>query len=164
MKKFLVQFILLLLLIGGSLFFFSPTNQSSKLDLPFLPQQPTFSKLEISGATLKVEIADTDSKRNKGLSGRDFLDQDQGMLFVFPKAEKYAFWMKGMKIPLDFIWIRDETVVDLLSNIQPPNVGVKDESLPIYSSKSEFNKVLEVNAGVIGRLNIKVGDSIKLSP
>lgn len=162
MKKFAVQAILLLLIIGGALIFFNPTTPSSKLDLPFLPQSPTISKLEINGAVLKVEIADIASTRNKGLSGRDSLVSDEGMLFVFPKLDKYAFWMKGVKIPLDFIWIKDNIVVDVLPNIQPPKKGEKDESLSIYSSRREFNKVLEVNAGTINKLNIKVGDSINL--
>lgn len=162
MKKFLAQSIALLLVIGGLLIFFSPANPSTRLDLPFLPQSNTTSKLEINGVTLNVEIADSESGRNKGLSGRESLATDSGMLFVFEKAERYVFWMKGMKIPLDFIWIKDDHVVDLLPNIQPPKSGEKDESLSVYSSKQEFNKVLEVNSGTINRLNIKIGDSIKL--
>jgi len=161
MKKFTIQAILLILVIGATLFFFSPVSKSPKIDLPFFPQKSVVSALEINGSKLKVEIADNESSRNKGLSNRESLATDEGMLFIFPKPDKYAFWMKGMKFPLDFIWIKDLAVVDLLSNIQPPKSGEKDESLPIYSSKAEFNKVLEVSTGTIGRLNIKVGDAIK---
>ncbi len=162
MKKFLAQSIALLLVIGGLLIFFSPTNPSTRLDIPFLPQSNATSKLEINGIILNVEIADTGFKRNKGLSARDSLATDSGMLFVFPKPGNYAFWMKGMKIPLDFIWIKDNAIVDLLFNIPPPKNKEKDESLPVYSSKQEFNNMLEVNAGTITRLNIKVGDIIKM--
>lgn len=162
MKKFAVQTILLLLLITGVLIFFNPTGSSGKLDLPFLPQQTTTSSLQINGAILKVEIADIDSKRNKGLSGRDSIATDSGMLFVYAKPGKNVFWMKGMKFPLDFVWIKDDKVVDVLSNVPHPTPNQKDESLPFYTSKEEFNKVLEINAGTIGRLNIKVGDTIKL--
>ena len=162
MKKFAAQSISLIILIGAVLIFFNPTNHLSQIDIPFLPQKPIISKLEINGVSFNVEIANTESKRNKGLSGRDSIASDGGMLFVFPKVERYVFWMKGMKIPLDFIWIKDDQFVDILGNIQPPEVGAKDESLPIYSSKMEFNKVLEVNAGAISRFNIKVGDTLKL--
>ncbi len=162
MKKFLAQSIALLLVIAVLLIFFSPNNSFNRLDLPFLPQKDATSKLEVNGVTFNVEIADTESKRNKGLSNRDSIASDSGMLFVFSKPDKYVFWMKGMKIPLDFIWIKDNKVVDLLSNIQPPKSGEKDESLSVYSSKQEFNKVLEVAAGTISRLNIKVGDIIKM--
>lgn len=162
MKKFAAQSISLIILLLGTLYFFNPTGSFPKIDLPFLPQRTTLSDLEINGNVIKVEIADTESKRNKGLSGRESMATDSGMLFVFPKLDKYVFWMKGMKIALDFIWIKDDIVVDLLSDIQPPRIGEKDENLPVYSSKMEFNKVLEVNAGVITKLNIKVGDSILL--
>lgn len=161
MKKFAIQSILLILLIFGALFFFNPNGKSPRINLPFLPQNNTPSKLQINGVTFNVEIADTESKRNKGLSDRESLATDSGMLFVFPKVDKYVFWMKGMKIPLDFIWIKDDTVVDLLPNIQPPKTGEKDENIPVYSSKQEFNKVLEVNMGTIEHLNINVGDMIK---
>ena len=162
MKKFLAQSIALLLVLGVLLIFFPPTKSSNRLDLPFFPQSNNTSKLALNGTTLNVEIADTESKRSKGLSNRESLATDSGMLFVFPKLDKYAFWMKGMKIPLDFIWINDLKVVDLLANIQPPKKSEKDESLSVYSSKQEFNKVLEVAAGTITRLNIKVGDTIKM--
>lgn len=162
MKKFAVQSIALMIILFGSLYFFNPTGKSPSIDLPFLPQKTRISDLEINGTILKVEIADTESKRNKGLSNRESMATDSGMLFVFPKLDKYVFWMKEVKIALDFIWIKDNTVVDLLPNIQPPKMGEKDENLPVYSSKMEFNKVLEVNAGVINQLNIKVGDTIKV--
>ncbi len=85
---------------------------------------------------------------------------DEGMLFVFPKLDKYPFWMKGLTYPLDFIWIRGDKIVDLLPNIQPPAPGQTDTSLPIYQSKEDIDKVLEVAAGTVQRLNIKVGDTI----
>lgn len=164
MKKFSVQVIALLILIGGSLIFFSPSGKSPSLDIPFLPQKTQISKLEIDGAVLIVEIADTASKRNKGLGNRDSLGQDQGMLFIFDKVDKYNFWMKGLKFPLDFIWIKNGQVVDILQNIQPPAIGQEDKDLPIYTSKEVVDKVLEVNAGVVQKLGIKVGDIIKVTP
>lgn len=165
MKKFAIQAILLVIVIGFTLLYFSPTNQGSgDFSLPFLPQPTKFETLQINGSKLKVEIADTTSKKSKGLSGRDFLAQDEGLLFVYDKPDKYAYWMKGMKFALDFVWIKDNIVVDLLPNIPPPASGQKDSALPIYTAKVEFNKVLEVNAGVIQRLNIKAGDTIIFSP
>lgn len=163
MKKFLIQAVLLVLVIGLGLAFFK-YGQSANLDLPFLPQSPKKANLVINNALLKVELADTTAKRSKGLANRENLASDEGMLFVFEKADKYPFWMKGLKFALDFVWIKDDLVVDMLENVPSPVEGQSDNSLPIYSSKVEINKVLEVNAGTISRLNIKVGDTIKLSP
>lgn len=160
MKKFLIQTILLILVIAAALFFFK--EGSSLPTIPFLPQQPTLKELTINGQKLKVEIADTQEKRNKGLAEKDNLASDSGMLFVYSKADKYPFWMKGLRLPLDFIWIRGDTVVDLLPNVPPPSPGQKDQDLPIYLPREEVDQVLEVNSGVIEGLGIKIGDKILL--
>lgn len=162
MKKFVVQSILLVLVIGASLIFFSPTKTNQNIELPLLPKPTKFANLQINDKLIKVEVADTASKRSKGLGGKQSLGENEGMLFVFDKTDKHPFWMKGLIFPLDFIWIKNDKVVDLLPNIPPPEKGQADSSLPIYSSKEEVDKVLEVNAGTILKLNIKVGDSVKL--
>lgn len=163
MKKFVIQSVLLILVIGVALFFFSPMT-SKPPDIPFLPQPAKFSHLQINGENIKVEIADTASKRSKGLGGRKSLGENEGMLFIFDKTEKHAFWMKGLSFALDFVWTRDDKVIDVLENIPPPEASQKDSDLPIYYSKDSVDKVLEVNAGTVKKLNIKAGDVIKLSP
>jgi len=160
MKKFIVQAVLLLFVIGGSLIFFSPTGRT--IELPFLPSPTVRATVEINGQKLKVEIAETQTKRSKGLGGRESLATDEGMLFIFPKADKYPFWMKGLNFSLDFIWIKDDKVVDILADVPLPAPGQTDASLPIYQSNVEVDKVLEVNAGTAQRLGIKIGDTIKI--
>lgn len=162
MKKFAIQAVLLILVITVALIFFSPTSRPPTIDLPFLPQTAVFKELQINEAKIKVEVADTQAKRSKGLGGRTSLGEDEGMLFVFPKADKYPFWMKGLKFPLDFVWIKDDKVAGLLLGVPLPSEGQTDESLPIYLPQVEVDKVLEVNAGAVLRLNIKVGDTIKI--
>lgn len=164
MKKFLVQFVFLTIVIAGALFFFNPTGGPRNLDLPFLPQKTALATLDINGHIFKVEIADTQSKRSKGLSGRSSLPEDQGMLFVFDRADKYPFWMKELKFPLDFIWIKEDSVVDILPNVPPPAEGQTDESLPIYQPRVEIDKVLEINGGVAEKLGLKLGDTVKINP
>lgn len=158
MKKFIIQYVSLIAVIAVALLLFK-TNPVIP-NLPFLPERVVFKKLQINGVNLKVEVADTQAKRSKGLSGRQTLASDEGMLFVFPKPDKYQFWMKGLTFPLDFVWIRGEKVVDLLENIPPP-ASEQTESLPIYQSKQDADQVLEINAGMIRNLNIKVGDIVQ---
>lgn len=160
MKKFAIQSILLLIIIGGGIFFFSPTGSVKKIELPFIPSNPSTSDIQIGDVLIKTETVDTPSKRNKGLGGRESLASDFGMLFIFDKTDRHNFWMKGMKIPLDFIWILDDKVVDITENV-PPQVDQPDSALTIYSSKTDTNKMLEVNAGFISANNIKVGDTVK---
>ncbi len=161
MKKFLIQIFLLILVTGISLFFFSPLQTNNKIEIPFIPQKPSVSTLEVNGISFQVEVADTASKRSKGLGGRSGLGEKEGMLFVFDNADKHPFWMKGLSFPLDFIWIRDNKVVDTTENIPPQAAGQPDSELPIYSSKVNADRVLEVNAGTVKKFNIKVGDEIK---
>ena len=162
MKKFLVQTILLVVVIMGALIFANPGGGPKNLPLPFMPQQTKTAQLEINGNSIKVEVADTPGARKKGLGGRSSLGENEGMLFIFDNLDKHPFWMKGLSFPLDFVWIKGDKVVDTLSDIQPPKPGQPDSELPIYSSSTPTDKVLELNAGTIQKLNIKVGDDIKV--
>ncbi|MBI2022098.1 DUF192 domain-containing protein [Candidatus Daviesbacteria bacterium] len=181
MQKFAFQMVAILIVLFGALWFLfkyqgqglfnintpgdltaSPSSSSD----PFL----SINKLQIvdaqasnfqnAKATVKVGIADTKEERAKGLGDRDRLDSDSGMIFIFEMADKHRFWMKGMKFPIDFIWINGDRVVDLLQNVTPPKVGEKDENLPRYEPVVSIDKVLEVPSGFIASHNIKVGDKI----
>ena len=60
---------------------------------------------------LSVEVADTQASRELGLSGREKMGDDEGILFVFDTPGRYGFWMKDMQFPLDIIWINQNGVV-----------------------------------------------------
>lgn len=160
MKKFLIQIVLLLAVIAVALYLFKTNPDIS--NIPFVTEQAVTKQVDLGGTKFTVDVADTQAKRSKGLGGRLSLGPNEGMLFVFEKPDKPAFWMKGLSFPLDFIWIRENKVVDLHQNIQPPKPGQSDDILPIYEPKEVVDKVLEVNGGIIQKLNIKVGDEIKI--
>ena len=113
----------------------------------------TISKLKIKNKIISIEKADTEFLRTRGLSGRERLEDDSGMLFIFDKPGRYGFWMKGMKFDLDFVWLKDQTVVHLSQNIQNPTTLYPP--MPI-------NKVLEANAGFIQENNIALGDTMEV--
>lgn len=159
MRKFIIQALFLLLIAAAALFLFSSPTE---VNLPFLPERTIVKQIEINDAKIKAEVVNSQAKRKQGLSGRAALASDEGMLFVFEESGKHPFWMKGLNFALDFIWINGDKIVDITENIQPPVQGQKDESLPIYQSKEDANKVLEVSAQTVQRLNIKVGDTVKI--
>lgn len=113
-------------------------------------------------AQIAVEVADTKESRSLGLGGRSSLGAESGMLFVMEQRAKPTFWMKGMLIPLDFIWIDGVNIVDILQNVQPPVVGQADSSLQLYSPITIVDRVLEVNSGYVAAHGIKNGDQIRL--
>ena len=126
--------------------------------------QTPLKNIKIAEINIPVEIADTDEKRTKGLSGKSSLDEKSGMLFVFEKKGIIPiFWMKDMLIPIDMIWIREGKVVKIDKNVPAPVAGTPDSKLVNYSPGTPIDYVLEVNAGFSDKNNLKVGDSVDLS-
>ncbi len=115
--------------------------------------------LQIGQAQIKVEIASTPDQLRQGLSGRERLLPNHGMLFVFPQSLQRHFWMYDMKFPLDFIWINNNKIVQLNLNIQPPQAG---EQPQLIMAKQSINMVLEAPAGWVEKNNVKLGDQVKL--
>lgn len=112
-------------------------------------------QIRIGDALIIAEVAAGFSKKQQGLSGRESLEENYGMLFVFEKPAIHNFWMKGMLFPLDFIWLSGNTVVDISKNIPAP----KEDGLPAYVyPQKAADKIIEVSAGTTDRLNIKIGD------
>jgi len=107
---------------------------------------------------ISAEVANSLLKKEQGLSDRISLDEDKGMLFIFNSAQILNFWMNKMNFPLDFVWINDDVVVDLSQNISFPNS--ENFSVKRVSPKNMANKVLEINSGLIKKLEIKIGDKI----
>src|SRR3989344_573955 len=68
-------------------------------------QHRNIKAIQIMGQNIRVNLATTDAAREQGLSGRENLKEEEGMLFVFDYPDKYSFWMKDMNFPIDMIWI-----------------------------------------------------------
>lgn len=117
--------------------------------------------LFINNNEINIEVADTDESRRQGLSGRKSMPQDAGMLFIFDKVDYYSFWMPDTYFPLDFIWINGDTIVDITENV-PNSPGSDTQGLPRYKPAQPADKILELNAGAVKSLGIKIGDQIKI--
>ncbi len=103
----------------------------------------------------RVEIADTPTKRELGLQYRRELDDDQGMLFLFPDEKPLSFWMKDTPLPLDMIFIgSDRRIVGIIHEAVPFSTASLSVSAP-----SQF--VLEVKGGLSRLKNMAVGDSVR---
>ncbi len=114
--------------------------------------------LIINGEKIKVEIADSPSERKKGLSNRESLAANTGMLFLFKKKDDYSFHMKDMKFPIDLVFIRGNEVIGIIKNLRVPD---GDGYIANYLPPAEFDKALEINAGEAEKLGIKRGTIIK---
>src|SRR5688572_25635147 len=80
---------------------------------------PLVAEATLRGRTFQIEVADTSAKRELGLGERESLPAGHGMFFPFEGAQRWVFWMKGMRFPIDIIWLRDGKVVDIHHHVAP---------------------------------------------
>ena len=105
---------------------------------------------------MDIEIAETDYETQTGLMYRKGMEDNQGMLFVFPNEAMHSFYMKNTAFPLDLIFIKaDSTIASFQKNAQPFNeMGL--------SSKVPVQFVLEVNAGNTEKWDLAIGDKVAI--
>ena len=108
-------------------------------------------------ASVSVEVANTGPQRELGLMYRKHLDDDAGMIFVFPDAAPRNFWMHNTPIPLDMIFADSAGhVIGIVANAEP----FSDKVVGV-AGNSEY--VLEVNGGFCSKHAIKPGDHFDFS-
>ncbi|MBI4040600.1 MAG: DUF192 domain-containing protein [Deltaproteobacteria bacterium] len=114
----------------------------------------------IRGASLEVEVMSSPYARQKGLMGRQFLESNHGMLFVFPQEERVTFWMKNTLIPLDIAFMDHTGKITQIEHMVPENWTVKP---PEVRSREKVKYALEVNQGWFEKNQIKPGDIVHSS-
>ena len=118
--------------------------------------------VRIGDALFPVDLALTPEQRSQGLSGREVMAAETGMLFIFENEGTFSFWMKEMHFPLDIVWIgADCTVVDVTLGAPPPEEGQALADLPRFSPSSPALYVLELNAGEFAEQGIDPGDLVE---
>jgi uncharacterized membrane protein (UPF0127 family) len=86
----------------------------------FWQLKPTTPAVFIGGKRFTIERATTASERERGLSGRDYLSANAGMLFEFPNEDTLGFWMKDMHFSIDIVWLNaQKRVVHIERNVSP---------------------------------------------
>ena len=125
-----------------------PVNASPQLGV---------TKVLVGGEEVLVEIADTDLSRERGLSGRESLPEGRGMLFVFDTPDRYGFWMKDMKFPIDIIWIDSNFRIILIKEVVSPSTYPT-----LFRSTDPALYVLEVPSGFSTKYNLSVGNAVRI--
>ena len=126
----------------------------------FLVSFYTFSneRIDVSiynkNITFNVEVAKTIEDRRIGLMYRKKLLNNEGMLFIFPHEKIIQLWMKNTYIPLDVIFIsKKKVIVDIKKSMEKL-------SETIIKSKVKSKYALEFNAGLVNKLDVKIGDKV----
>ena len=114
--------------------------------------------ISLGKATFNVELAQTDAELEKGLSGRTELLAEEAMLFDFSEDGNWQIWMKGMKIPIDIIWLdKNYQVVHFERNVQPDA-----EPYDTYEAPVPSRYILETKAGSVEKFDIKKNMKAKI--
>ncbi len=106
---------------------------------------------------LDTQVAITPSQHAIGLMYRKEMDQQEGMLFVFPSAGMQCFWMKNTQIPLTAAFLADDGMILNLADMKPQT---EDSHCPI----KPVRYVLEVNKGWFAKRGIKPGMRLSGAP
>lgn len=150
----LVVDVVIIFVVGGLIFYLYDAYKEKVSEVFFGEEKVG---LMVRDVGVSAFVADDDEERAQGLSGREHLNEEDGMLFVFDEAGIYSFWMKDTLIPLDIMWIDDGLkIVHIEKNVRP-------ETYPAsYRSPVPARFVLEVNAFFADTFNIKIGDRITI--
>jgi uncharacterized membrane protein (UPF0127 family) len=133
----------------------SPLFDSSRLDR---------ARVTIGDTVIPVEVVSSVEAINKGLANRPALEASHGMLFLFDHNAKFKFWMRGMRFPIDIVWIgEDYKIVDISENLPVVSVfkRIISGSPRFYSPSMPARYVLEVNANFCEQQGIEVGDFVQ---
>ena len=111
-------------------------------------------RVTVGKVTVQAEAVRTPERLYLGLSYRTDLPEGRGMLFFMPNQEVQTFCMRGMRLPLDLIWISAGRVAGITRNVPPTFPGDLTSPAPV-------NQVLEVPGGFADRHGIKAGDPVR---
>lgn len=150
MYKFIFIFALIVLGFAG---YFWYQNEYKN------PEHKEFINLTVNTEDVEAEIVRSFAAKTLGLSGRDGLAPNTGMLFVFTETHNPEIWMKDMKFAIDIVFVSKEgVVVAIFENATPESYYEKPPKT--YKTIEGARYVLEVPAGTVQDARLRVGMAI----
>jgi len=119
--------------------------------------QPTLPviTLAFNDVELETEVAQTSAQRYMGLSFRQSLGENSGMLFVYPAEQQLTFTMRNTLIPLTIAYLSKDLVINEFHEMP---VGPNQ----LFPAKLPAQFALEVNQGWFEENGIAVGDRVTI--
>ncbi len=123
----------------------------------------------LAGQRLELELALDPSTRQRGLSGRDSIPRNGGMLFVFPDSAPRAMVMRDCLVPIDVAFLdpSGRVVAVHAMPVEPPRGPEEsrffyERRLPTYPSRLPAQFAIETAGGRLAELGVSVGDRVQL--
>jgi uncharacterized membrane protein (UPF0127 family) len=110
--------------------------------------------LRIKKHEVRAEIANTEQDRLRGLMFRDKLAENSGMIFLYPRPEASAMWMKNTRIALSVAFIDANGRILNIAEMEP-------HSEEAHASSGAAAYALEMNRGWFRKQGIKAGDLVE---
>lgn len=114
--------------------------------------------LKINDTEYTVALAQSDERKELGLSFVESMPANQGMAFIYKDADIHLFWMKDTNFDLDFIWVRNGKVVEVTPYVSSKPI----DQYKITKPYTAVDTVIELNAGQIEANQIGVGDTVNM--
>lgn len=111
---------------------------------------------QVNGQALMLEVAESAEARACGLSGRESLAPDRGMLFVLPRSMSVAFSMRDTPLALAIAFLDDAGRILDIQAMMPGELDVR------YRSPGPVRYAIEVNWDWFTRHEVKLGDIVNL--
>ncbi len=121
---------------------------------------PTYQIVLLGDTYYRLQVVTTPADQERGLSGRSSLPERSGMLFKFAKPGTYTFWMKGMLMPLDIVFVDRGKIVNIANNLPYPKTP--NETPAAVKPTQAFTDAIEIPAGDADKLRLKIGQTISL--
>jgi uncharacterized membrane protein (UPF0127 family) len=112
------------------------------------------------GRVIKVETMYTNIDLLRGLMYRTSIAPDRGMLFMYPRPDRYQTVMYNVLIPLDIIWLdRDRRILAMDENAPP--CKTQASKCPKYGGPRIVSFALEIGGGMARMYGLEVGQILQ---
>lgn len=114
-----------------------------------------YIKTQIENSYFFLEVAQTQAEKQQGLSGRNSMQKNHGMIFVYDDSDRRCMWMKEMRFAIDIIWLdENKHITHVEDNVNP------DTFPRSFCGKTPAKYVIELNGEDVDLSELNVGAKI----
>mmetsp|Transcript_10409 Transcript_10409/g.18717 ORF Transcript_10409/g.18717 Transcript_10409/m.18717 type:complete len:198 (+) Transcript_10409:158-751(+) len=100
---------------------------------------------------VNMQLAITEDEHHHGLMFRNSMDENAGMVFIYPDSQKRVLYMRNTEIPLDAGWFTSTGALTQVMHLKP-----EDETW-MWSDRADIKYGLEMNLDWFSRHKVEPG-------